>query len=1172
MVLDFPGYLSIFQAISSGLIPEDAISKATRYEQVDEGRVLVHTDASLSRAATKGLSAIGVRKRRISEKNLTRSASCWMEMLPLLSNEPEAGEKTAVLFELTAGESVSELVSEILRLGNDRQSFRVITEEDESRVLLRVVGPPYYSLLRALDRKLSSVDGDADDDGHAFRNDLLLEPGCKSSSKLNGRVTAYLERAPRVWIEIGSTHLLASQLKPPAGRMLLISKFAPWRVLPEAPFQDIYNALDLELPDQPVDLADAELDSKLRVPLRLVRGGSDDVAELWVLDGAASDQLDEFVRTSDARLIARLSFAVAKNDDSTTIILRLRPSRDTPPVLVLDALACESYLKLPNLFVPAGHRIHPPLRRDVVKNLLADSPAMITWLEPASGNREPQGASGRQTNTRDDGGFVPRRVPDTAFRPLEDWVDYVLDREHEALEAWMQSSRFDFESFICPDEQPDRKPKKKQPEKRDRPDRDSSTQEEGTEQTGGTIQKVVQKVRGRRKQAKKATQSRRRPPAELEKQLRKLEAAFIEFDAPLDAPERESMWADLARTNSALKLNTEAGICWTHTFWEQPSVEDADPDQVEEWFEVESFQWSHRDGLINEDDVDVTLDRLLASSNPTPLELNTLASWLVIQTSEESPSPAIASRLGKLQHHLERFEPMLPIRTAWLAWCAYVNLSHGDVLALARARDRLLERLFQHGLMPDRDVPSFLRARGMQSGDRFRAVRDQIVDLRPAAKKWSKKHRKTAADTTDQYIDLIFAFALGRLGESTAGKDLLAEVTESLGEKDAIHNWAVSAYGYRVQQAVEGRAANDTLPNEVMEKLDAMGRLDRYKLDRLRQHSNVLEPHEKIDPFRRWHQRFSDELSEELAKLVDTRDRDELTQHMTRLLNEVSEPAQRRKVVTTALEVGPRLGEVIAKEILDETFEMLDETSDDDVLDTAMLLEGGLFLAAHFDQSEAVASLVERLHGLLESQSSDDQVDVESIQTLQALLTQSFRGMRKLGMRDNIARLLDQMAALVRSAEKKLATSAKKTGGEDRASLLTAMLQVASGWFFFGQNESAWAVLDEVRDLLFSAELAAVPQKKLACAYAAALGQAPVDEAMPRFTEMFKKLKGIQDSFTTNTHFSLSHLDLIEAVLLAMVSDDFTMNEAGRRWLDDDEFLIRRRIHRDVREAMKQEA
>src|SRR5262249_32896581 len=85
---------------------------------------------------------------------------------------------------------------------------------------------------------------------------------------------------------------------------------------------------------------------------------------------------------------------------------------------------------------------HPPLRRDVVRKLLADDPNQITWLVPG-----------------EDGRFAPEGLPDDVFRPLTDWVDYVLDRDREALQAWMQAMQFDFESFVCDEDQPS-KPKK----------------------------------------------------------------------------------------------------------------------------------------------------------------------------------------------------------------------------------------------------------------------------------------------------------------------------------------------------------------------------------------------------------------------------------------------------------------------------------------------------------------------------------------------------------------------------------------------------------------------------------------------------------------------------------------------------------------------------------------
>ena len=49
---------------------------------------------------------------------------------------------------------------------------------------------------------------------------------------------------------------------------------------------------------------------------------------------------------------------------------------------------------------------------------------------------------------------------------------------------------------------------------------------------------------------------------------------------------------------------------------------------------------------------------------------------------------------------------------------------------------------------------------------------------------------------------------------------------------------------------------------------------------------------------------------------------------------------------------------------------------------------------------------------------------------------------------------------------------------------------------------------------------------------------------------------------------TVAKLDVVESVVLAVVSDDFTLGTQARRWLDDDEFLVRRRIHRDLRALM----
>src|SRR5262249_20338334 len=134
--------------------------------------------------------------------------SCWLQMLPVQREAapPVLSSQAAVLFELSATEQLPGLVGEMLRLGNDRQRFRWLKEGkgQRQRVLLRVIGPPSYSLLRALE-----ANGDA------------------------AGPRAYLERAPGVWVEVGHTHPLIEYLRPKAGKILLLRPPRGWSFLEE---------------------------------------------------------------------------------------------------------------------------------------------------------------------------------------------------------------------------------------------------------------------------------------------------------------------------------------------------------------------------------------------------------------------------------------------------------------------------------------------------------------------------------------------------------------------------------------------------------------------------------------------------------------------------------------------------------------------------------------------------------------------------------------------------------------------------------------------------------------------------------------------------------------------------------------------------------------------------
>ncbi len=84
--------------------------------------------------------------------------------------------------------------------------------------------------------------------------------------------------------------------------------------------------------------------------------------------------------------------------------------------------------------------------------------------------------------------------------------------------------------------------------------------------------------------------------------------------------------------------------------------------------------------------------------------------------------------------------------------------------------------------------------------------------------------------------------------------------------------------------------------------------------------------------------------------------------------------------------------------------------------------------------------------------------------------------------------------------------------------------------------------------------------RALALAYA----QAPLSQALAGIGELATYFKDISDSHSTNSHYCLSVLDFVESLVLGVMSDDLALGEAGRRFIEDDEHLIRRRLHRDL--------
>jgi hypothetical protein len=408
-----------------------------------------------------------------------------------------------------------------------------------------------------------------------------------------------------------------------------------------------------------------------------------------------------------------------------------------------------------------------------------------------------------------------------------------------------------------------------------------------------------------------------------------------------------------------------------------------------------------------------------------------------------------------------------------------------------------------------------------------------LLGLRGLAHAWVESDRiRNAAVHTGAYVDLTFAFALARVGALAESGGFWRQASEQLTGLDAAHLLLRQMFGYRIAQVREGEEHRGPLPNDILSELENTERLLRYVVDRRRKHSQILEPDQRFNPYRHWGARISD-FERALAELSDLADADELTHRVDELLLAVPKGGrgnqQRARVLRAGLEAAPRVGEDFARKMLDQTvgaYDALPEAKEMGAhLEQAAFLEKALFVVGRFRLLDYVGSLLDRVRGRLSL------LDVGGVYTLSLLVRESIRVLVLLRLGDELDSFLGEVAGLV------LQGRTVEQVGEEGGDLyrLLVLLGLAEGWYGFGWDRLAEPVLDRVWSILVRGTLPPREQTGFACAYIAAAGQAPGEAARCRLEEVFRQLKGIKDTYTTSSHFSVSQLDVVESVALAAV-------------------------------------
>jgi hypothetical protein len=280
--------------LTSGLCPADVLGATARVAHGADGSMVLAPDRPLPAAALGKLRAVGVAVDAELPDD-ARPVRCWAEAIAAQPVPVPVIPSLVVLVTERADELVA-LAAELVRLGCDRQELLVVG----ARGVIRVVDPPTYTVVRALDHEAGLR--------------------CFAPSPANQEV---------VWTELGYRHPLVDRLRVAPGTLLLIGGDR-WRTFPDAGWLGLDAVLELVVPGQPTALSPAPRPSARRtVELRL-SSGRREAPSLWVLRQGGVAAVDKLLAYLPEDVVLRLTFAATAGDERVRGATLRPSSRSTP--------------------------------------------------------------------------------------------------------------------------------------------------------------------------------------------------------------------------------------------------------------------------------------------------------------------------------------------------------------------------------------------------------------------------------------------------------------------------------------------------------------------------------------------------------------------------------------------------------------------------------------------------------------------------------------------------------------------------------------------------------------------------------------------------------------------------------------------------------------------------
>jgi hypothetical protein len=809
-------------------------------------------DQQLPRNTAKRLNLLGVCRSSKHPTHKVFTAHCWYQLISLQKRPLPEGQGGIgnVIFEINDREKLRTVVEEILRLGNDRMALLCYSPaiSDEFLAFLHVNHPPYYTLLRALE------------------SDVVSQQ--KS-------LYAYYEQAPRCWVEFGWYYPLAHSITVPENRRLFMRSPRLWRFFDDAPFQNIYQALDIQIPSESCLWQAQDQVPKISIPLRLTVDPRRVEPSLWLIPEGGQLDFEEWLRGTNEKILERLSFAVAESPDQEKwIVLYAETGGDTltPPVLDLEiALPYVPHPLVHNIYLPKGYTLHPQLRSETLQRLFLTDYNQIVWIYPID----------NQT-------FRPYILSLNAFKRMTEWISYLISQHRVVLKEWIDATTFDWTLNIR--------------EIIDTDDRGippssltevSASSERSGSQSGNVRERKEtpnQATQGQQRSLRKgkrnavteipqggSTSQEKSSPSETS--LRDLEQRFLQISGNrLDDPQRLQLWPKLAQAYSDSNRLDQAALCWLHALWH------CEPEEmlplIKQWFEAEwkglttpsLKRWKQmlEDRLVSE----MTIQRQLVS----------FIYWIL-----RYPDYCTVDFLQEFHQFLEKNQELLPLRGLWIGY-GILSRRLDNPLLLHRVADRLLESLMHNPSVSLRDLPRFLHGGSLQYQVTLQTLRERLSELLGDVLQWV--NLSTSGNATKQqepYVYYLFAYLAARLDITKYTDEWLKQAELSMSrvfssESDSkINNLYISivdrAYKHRIYEVVNKLSRSPQLPNDIhkdIEKLSVECKryndgLAYYSIIRLLQKSELLEPFLQKDAIPIWLEKYHNTSNYDMSNNISTK-------------------------------------------------------------------------------------------------------------------------------------------------------------------------------------------------------------------------------------------------------------------------------------------------------------